>query len=568
MAKDYITPGVPITLQTLAHALSQIASASNKTPNTGTWKALTDSISAVAILIKDYATQQVINEIVTSVKAQLQEHLESFTNNVETMRDAVEHVTGAAKEITGKMNDFNEGFHESAEQLVQATQELTEKTTDTTKGTTNKNLVQCLETYASATKQHVPPAHEAIVAKGYQSAKQIIIRKDPKSTDNALDSLSELELVAKANTAIGLMGTDNFEMPPDTAFVGAKKLRNGNVMYLLNTYDAGRWINETEVQKAFIESYGGTSNIQSNVHYVIAEFVPITFTEDSTFTHAKIEENSGLSYNTITYSKYIKPAHLRTKNQKVAHVIFGFKDRHTANTAIQAGLIVEGKHVNVRKKLTEPKRCLKCQKFGHYVADCSAEKDTCARCKASHRTSTCDITDTAHFNCSNCIGANAKGHGAADRNCPAFITEAEKVHSRIPDNKYKYFPTEESKTWKLLNDTDDYTEQRPQNTAAQHTNNQPEGWQTTHRGRPYAPLTQQDRHYRPRPKTDTYIPDEGWPIRPAQTTLDGYIDNTQGSARDKQTAGNAPNQQNNGEPTPTADNNPRSSAPPPTIQYA
>jgi hypothetical protein len=466
-SKDYITPGIPINLQTLANVLLQLVSAGSKMP-----KALTDGILATAILINDYATQNLVSEIVATVKNQLQEHLDSFSANVETMRDAVEHVTGAAKDITGKLGEFNDGLQESADQLAQATQELTEKTTENNKASTNKEhtiekYLQ-LETYANAAKQRIPPAHEAIIAKGYQSDKQILIRKDPAAADNALATLSEIELVTKANTTIDLMGEDNFDMPPGTAFVGAKKLRNGNVIYQLNTADAGTWINQTEVQKAFMENYGGTGKIQSNLYYVVAEFVPTTFIEDSTFTHAKIEENSGLCYETIAYSKYIKPAHLRAKNQKVAHVVFGFNDRHAANNAIQSGMIVEGKQINVRKKLTDPKRCLKCQKYGHFVPDCKATADKCARCDGQHRTSTCNVTDTTQFSCSNCIGATAKGHGAADRNCPAFRSETEKLHNRVPDNKYKYFPTSEEKTWKLLNDVDAHGTQqhpRPQHTT-------------------------------------------------------------------------------------------------------
>jgi hypothetical protein len=277
--------------------------------------------------------------------------------------------------------------------------------------------------------------------------------------------------------------------------------------------------------------------MQSKLSYVIAEFVPTTFIEGSTFTHLKIEENSGLSVNTIAYSKYIKPAHLRNKNQKVAHVVLGLANRFAANTAIQCGLFIEGKHVDVRKKMVEPRRCLKCQKFGHFVPDCKADTDTCARCNGAHRTSTCNVPDTSHFNCTNCTGTNAKGHGAADRNCPAFKAERENLHKRIPDNNYKYFPTSAPSTWKLLNETDhpaepQYQRQQPANTNP-HANNQasqqnpPNGWQTVRRSRPFAPLTQEDRHYVPRPRTDTYLPDKGWPSRPAQTTLDDFVNSAQ-----------------------------------------
>lgn len=547
-SKEYLIPGNPLSLHTLAQILSQIGSTANKMP-----KALTDSIFAVAILMTDLATQHMANEIVSMIKTQLQEHLDTFASNVDTMRDAVEHVTGAAKEITGKLNDFNDGFQESADHLAQATQELAEKTTENTKSTaTGLGLTHHLKTYASAIQQQqIPPTHESVIARGEQSAKQIMIRKNPDTTDNVLGSLTEKELVTKANTTLDLMGAEACDMPPGTAFVGARKLRNGDILYQLNTNDAKTWLTQTDTQKAFIANYGGTSNIQSKLYYVIAEFVPTTFIEDSTFTHLKIEEHSNICVDTIASSKYIKPAHLRNKNQKVAHVIFGFNDRNAANAAIQTGLFIEGKHTNVRKKLIEPRRCLKCQKFGHFVPDCKANVDTCARCNSGHRTSACDITDTSHFCCTNCTGSNAKGHGAADRNCPAFKTEQEKLHNRIPDNKYKFFPTSAPRTWKLLNEPDFPTEpqqqQRQQPTyARQHSNNSTnqqnpsDTWQTVQRGRPFTPLTHEDRHYVPQPRTYTRTTDSGWPSKPAQTTLDGYISNTQANSQPRRAASNAP----------------------------
>jgi hypothetical protein len=551
-AKEYLTPGNPITLQVLAHVISQLGSAASKMP-----KAFTDAVTAVVVLVNDYATQQVTNDIVAAVTTHLQEHLDTFSSNVETMRDAVEHVTIAAKDITGKLNEFNDGFHESAEQLAQATQELTDRTSEKAappNSQTNDELgiAHYLKSYANITKQQVPPAHAAIIAKGEQSAKQILVQKDPKSTDNALSDLTEKELVAKANTTLELMDTEALEMPPGVAFVGAKKLRNGNVLYQLNTHDAGNWIKSEDVQKVFMESYGGTASMQNKIHYVIAEFVPITFIEDSSFIHSKIEEESAIPADSLVFSKYIKPAHLRSNNQKVAHVTLGFNSKHSANEAIQAGLFIEGKHVDVRKKLTEPRRCLKCQKFGHFVLDCKATEDTCARCNGKHRTSTCKETNTANFACSNCIGTNAKGHGAADRRCPAFKTELDKLHNRVPDNKYKYFPTSAPRTWSLLNETDNPMEQdqdqRKHSNPAQHNHHHPRSqhndtneWQSTRRGRqPVDKLTYQDRHYTPQPRDDTYFPEDDHPPRPRQPTLDDYVNKAPSKTQPRQRSNTRP----------------------------
>ena len=391
------------------------------------------------------------------------------------------------------------------------------------------------KSYTNITKQHVPPAHEAIIARGDQTAKQILIQKDPKSADNPYSDLTEKELVTKANTTLELMDTDALEMPPGVAFVGAKKMRNGNILYQLNTYDAGNWMKMEDVQKVFMENYGGTASMQNKLYYVIAEFVPISFIENSSFMHARIEEESAISANSLVFSKYIKPAHLRSNNQKVAHVTLGFNNRFAANDAIQSRLFIEGKHVGLRKKLTEPRRCLKCQKFSHYVLDCKNEEDICARCSGKHCTSVCKETNTADFACSNCIGTKAKGHRAADRNCPAFTMELEKLHKRIPDNKYKYFPTNALRTWSLLNEEENHTAQEQQTkvNTAQHNHFQPQNqrnptneWQSTRCGRQQPDrLTYNDRHYTPQPtsRDDVYIPDNGWQDRPTQSTLDNYV---------------------------------------------
>lgn len=112
-SKEYLIPGKSVDLQTLSHVLLQFGNAAVKMP-----KALTDRIRAVAFLLIEAISQQMAAKITATVKMQLQEYIEAFTANVETMRDTVEHVTGAAREITGKMDDFKDGFQESAEQLA------------------------------------------------------------------------------------------------------------------------------------------------------------------------------------------------------------------------------------------------------------------------------------------------------------------------------------------------------------------------------------------------------------------------------------------------------------------
>jgi hypothetical protein len=139
-----------------------------------------------------------------------------------------------------------------------------------------------------AVQNQIPTAHATVVSNGETSDKQILIQKDPNTTDNALDSLTERDLVTKANTAIDLMGIEAADAPTGTAFVGAKKLRNGNILYHFNMRDAAIWFNQSGVQQAFLAKYGGTSNIKNKLFYVVAEFVPTMFNAGTKPAHAHI----------------------------------------------------------------------------------------------------------------------------------------------------------------------------------------------------------------------------------------------------------------------------------------
>ena len=118
-SKECLIHGNPIDLPTLSYVLLQLVSAVPKGQ-----KALTDRVRAVAFLLTDMNRQHTADVITESVKSQLDEYMETFAANVETMHNVVEHVTAAAKEITGKMDNFKDGFQETMDQLAQAMHEL------------------------------------------------------------------------------------------------------------------------------------------------------------------------------------------------------------------------------------------------------------------------------------------------------------------------------------------------------------------------------------------------------------------------------------------------------------
>jgi hypothetical protein len=144
-----------------------------------------------------------------------------------------------------KMDEVKDGMQETMEQLTQAALEIVDKTTE------NPNFTMtCSEptsqprTYATATasQQDPHPDHAEVITRGYITDKQILIQKDKNATENMLDSRTEKDLVVKANTALDLMGISGMDKPQQTAFIGAKKLRNSNVLYQLNTEEAAAWL--------------------------------------------------------------------------------------------------------------------------------------------------------------------------------------------------------------------------------------------------------------------------------------------------------------------------------------
>jgi hypothetical protein len=69
-----------------------------------------------------------------------------------------------------------------------------------------------------------------------------LIQKDKDTTDNVLDSLTEKDLVTKVNTTVDLMGMAGMDKPRHMSFIGAKKLRNGSMLYQMNTKEAVAWL--------------------------------------------------------------------------------------------------------------------------------------------------------------------------------------------------------------------------------------------------------------------------------------------------------------------------------------
>ncbi|KAJ3991633.1 hypothetical protein F5050DRAFT_1581061 [Lentinula boryana] len=167
----------------------------------------------------------------------------------------------------------------------------------------------------------------------------------------------------------------------------------------------------------FAKDWGHNAVAQPSHHEVIAEFIPTSADIDSPWAWDTITDDSKLPKNSIVAARWIRKPEQRKPQQKVAHAIFAFTDRHIANRAIREGMVISQKLVSVRREEKDPQRCMKCQQYGHIAKECKAATDICGRCDQTHPTQTCTASPEAFY----CAVCKTKGHTAADRACPTLL---------------------------------------------------------------------------------------------------------------------------------------------------
>jgi hypothetical protein len=162
--------------------------------------------------------------------------------------------------------------------------------------------------------------------------------------------------------------------------------------------------------------------------------------------------------------------------------------------------------------------------------------------------------DPSLHECANCID-NLKEHSTADRTCPAYLKEKGKLHEHIPENKYRYFPTNDPCTWQPLNQPESYTNdqeltwQQGANWAATGRYTQMDKaftneWRTVQHHE-HQPTADEQNHIREqwedninREQYKEYRRSQargnGWPMWPIQVSIDNYF----GTARSQDLANN------------------------------
>jgi hypothetical protein len=131
----------------------------------------------------------------------------------------------------------------------------------------------------------------------------------------------------------------------------------------------------------------------------------------------------------------VSPTYRRTLGQCTAHLALSVGTPEAANILIRDRMYICRTVAHPRKLKTEPKQCMKCRKWGHFVAECLEEKDACGNCAEGHHTKDCpDKNRRYRVSCQN------DTHMSWDRSCPEFKCRVEQMDESHPENALTYFP--------------------------------------------------------------------------------------------------------------------------------
>lgn len=309
-------------------------------------------------------------------------------------------------------------------------------------------------TYANAAKGE--SRTEGAEIKG----RQILIDQDEGTSVNTLTTLTEIQLVAKANTAIEIAKIS--PAGQELKILSARKLQNGGLLLEANTTEAAKAIKNRKEE--FCNAMGPAVKIKDRIFAVRIPFVAVTHEPNSEWERRRIEEISRLEKGHLVATAWVKPTQNRGENQQVATIIARFASPQAANMALKEGIIIQGRRLRCHKTFNGPMRCYHCQRYGHMAINCSSRNKPgrCPACAGAHSNDQCTEKETGNSKCANC---NTTGHLVWDPSCPTYKQEVEKTLQKRREAQYKYYPTDE--VW--THETDPVYEVRKETRAANKT---------------------------------------------------------------------------------------------------
>jgi hypothetical protein len=472
----YIPPGTgDVTTSQLANTLLILI---HSVTTTKLGRAYAELFRAVAIMLHDEDTNNTA-QLIASKVLDMQEatlaQLKTVSDKVGLAASSVSDAAASLEERANVLARQSDLANECTQDLAAATISINDAASELRSSTENviaPTANSTGATYASVTATQAPitpanaaPRYAAARAKAVADERNVIL---DLSGDAAKDTakLSEKELVDRANVAVDRMGLQAADKPDAFAFIAASKLEHGGIRYRMADKACADWLRRQDVREAFTAEFGGDGQLKDKSYAVIAEFADVGFNPADTDELNAVARVNGLAPRSITSARWLKRQASRRPGQQKAFLELVLASPNAANALIRAGCVILGRTLRTRKRLIEPRRCMKCQGFTarHTAKSCRAAHDTCAKCGDQHREDAC-TSDVRK--CSNCKGA----HAASDRACPRYLEEVRKLRERVPDNRYLlYVESDDPSTWEQDEEDTDAGQARP---SAQQA-----GWRT------------------------------------------------------------------------------------------
>ncbi|KAG8783400.1 hypothetical protein FRC12_019764 [Ceratobasidium sp. 428] len=421
-------------------------------------------ITAIALLVPlAMEGANLAREDLESVKAKV----ESLEGKVDKVLGLVENPMSLEEDVDGKLDKMLSGITNSsakAEAAEQAANTALQKLTTFIETQSQAGSQAWSRVTAKNSRSHreptpgaprPPQSHTQAAPKelasdakqrAFSQAATILIQPNTGAAGSTMDDKDERALLKWIEggmfrtwaqlTDAGHLNELGLKSAPHVRFSHATRLPSGGVLFELADRHHAALLSTVWVAKA-LEGNLGNFTCRGQRAEVLLQSAPVEVNpEDPEFLRA-LERDNQIEAESVLNCSWVKPVRRRHPQQIRAVIKVSLRSQVVADSLIARDGCLNGEPVQFRQIEEEPTRCLKCQKYGHRVAKCTATRDYCSQCGDDHRSSACPDRRRRY-----CVSCNFDKHASWFRGCPAYERERVRLNQRKPENCRKHFDPE------------------------------------------------------------------------------------------------------------------------------